>query len=77
MNLTVTVRPDGGIFLDKQRVSPDVLLLLLKEKTEGDSSFRVDLFADETVSYQELYRVLDIIRSAGIANVALQADTIQ
>ena len=34
---------------------------------------QVDLFSDRDVSYQELYRVLDIIRTAGIADVSLQA----
>jgi biopolymer transport protein ExbD len=37
----------------------------------------VDLFADKALSYQELYQVLDGIRTAGISNVSLQAGTIK
>jgi len=80
INLTVSVRPNGEIFFDKTKVSREKLQVLLQERVqnaENGESPRVDLFADEKVSYQELYRVLDIIRTAGISNVALQADISQ
>lgn len=80
LNLTITVKADGEIFLDKTNVSLDELQALLQEKTqqaEDVKSVQVDLFADKALSYQELYRVLDIIRTAGISNVSLQADTIK
>jgi len=80
IDLTVSIRPNGEIFLDKTKVSREQLQALLQEKAqsaENGESPRVDLFADEKVSYQELYRVLDIIRTAGISNVALQADISQ
>jgi len=80
INLTVSIRPTGEIFLDKTKVSREELQTLLQERVqnaENDESPRVDLFADEKVSYQELYRVLDIIRTSGISNVALQADISQ
>ncbi len=45
-----------------------------KIRLTGDAaSIQVDLFADRALSYQELYRVLDIIRSSGVSNVSLQA----
>ncbi len=80
LNLTVTVTGSGEIFLDKSNVSPEELqtILLQKMQKEADAeSVQVDLFADKALSYQELYRVLDIIRTAGISNVSLQADTIK
>lgn len=80
ISLTVTVSPNGEVFLDEVKVSRQKLQPLLQDrvqKAEDGESFQVDLFADETVSYQELYSILDIIRSAGISNVALQADTPQ
>jgi biopolymer transport protein ExbD len=80
LNLTITVKADGEIFLDKTNVSLDELQAVLQEKTqqaEDVKSVQVDLFADKALSYQELYRVLDIIRTAGISNVSLQADTIK
>ena len=78
LSLTVSVRPHGEIFLDNIKISEGEMQAVLQEKAqkEGNTeSLQVDLFADEAVSYQELYRVLDIIRAAGISNVSLQADT--
>jgi biopolymer transport protein ExbD len=80
LNLTITIKADGAIFLDSKNVSQDELqaVLLKKKQSETDAkSVQVDLFADKALSYQELYRVLDIIRTAGISNVSLQADTVK
>ena len=77
VNLTITVNDSGEIFLDNTKVSQDELqafLLKEKQKETDNKSVQVDLFADKALSYQELYRVLDIIRTAGISNVSLQAD---
>ena len=78
VSLTVSVRQNGDIFVDSTKVSLEELRMLLfdrVQKTGGEKSVQVDLFADRTLSYQELYRILDIIRYAGIADVSLQADT--
>ena len=80
LNLTLTVNSQGEIFLDNTNVSQEELQTILQEKTlkTADSKFvQVDLFADKTLSSQELYRVLDIIRTAGVSNVSLQAGTIK
>ncbi len=77
VNLIITVNDNGEIFLDNTRVSQEELqtfLLKEKQKETDNKSVQVDLFADKALSYQELYRVLDIIRSAGISNVSLQAE---
>jgi biopolymer transport protein ExbD len=78
LNLTVTVRQNGEVFLDKKKVSLDELQVILQEKIQkavDAKSVQVDLFADKALSYQELYSVLDIIRTAGVSNVSLQAGT--
>lgn len=78
LNLTVTVRQNGEVFLDKKKVSLGELQIVLQEKIQkavDTKSVQVDLFADKALSYQELYRVLDIIRTAGVSNVSLQAGT--
>ena len=75
-SLSVSVRQNGEIFLDNSRISLEELQVVLQDKaqkaTDG-KAVQVDLFADEALSYQELYRILDIIRTAGISNVSLQA----
>jgi biopolymer transport protein ExbD len=80
LSLAVTVKNSGEIFLDKVKVSHEELQRVLLEKKQRETaaeSVQVDLFADKALSYQELYRVLDIIRTAGISDVSLQADTIK
>ena len=80
LNLTVTVNARGEIFLDNTKVSLEQLQAVLLEKalkSTDSKSVQVDLFADKALSYQELYHVLDIIRTAGISNVSLQSGTIK
>ncbi len=80
LNLTLTVKYSGEIFIDHAKVSLEELQAFLQEKTQkaaDTKSVQVDLYADEALSYQELYRVLDIIRTAGISNVSLQSGTIE
>jgi biopolymer transport protein ExbD len=80
LNLTVTVNYAGEIFLESTRVSLEELQTILQEKTQmagNAKAVRVDLFADKALSYQQLYRVLDKIRTAGISNVSLQAEAVK
>ena len=77
-HLAVSVRQNGDIFLEQKKIPPTVLERLLHDRAveaEIGKPIQVDLFADRTLSYQELYHVLDIIRTAGISNVSLQAGT--
>jgi biopolymer transport protein ExbD len=77
VNIVVSVRPNGDVYLDNVSISRNELQAALLERNEGSGagkSVRVDLFADRNLPYQELYRILDIIRSAGIENVSLQAE---
>jgi len=76
MSISISVRQNGDIFVDNLKVSHEKLqnILLGRVQKTGGEKVQVDLFADRTLSYQELYRILDIIRYAGIADVSLQAD---
>jgi biopolymer transport protein ExbD len=78
LDLMVSVQEDGRIFLNETRITLEELQEMLHNKVkraDNSQSVQVDLFADRTITYQELYRVLDSIRSAGVANVSLQADS--
>jgi len=77
LNLTVTVNYTGEIFLDNTKVSLEELQEILQGKTQNADkaeAVRIDIFADKALSYQQLYRVLDTIRTAGVSNVSLQAE---
>jgi len=76
--LSVSVTVDDGrvhLFLDKEQVGPEELEQRLRAWRIGrDETAEVLLFADRSVAYQELYRVLDRISAAGISAISLQAE---
>jgi biopolymer transport protein ExbD len=73
--LSVTVRSDGDIFLDKEEVALEDLSSLLMERCRANKECGVLLFADRDLAYQGLFRVLDQIRKAGLTRVSLQAES--
>ncbi len=72
--IAVTVKMDGTIYADKEKIALDDLSKTLKEKSETNKELGVLLFADRNLSYQKLFRVLDEIRMADIHRISLQAD---
>ena len=72
--LSVTVKEDGTIYLDKERVSIENLGGFLKQRVKSMKETGVLLFADRSLSYQRLFQVLDQIRMAGLSRISLQAE---
>ena len=72
--LSITVRSGGEIYIDKEKTSLDDLESTLRHKAEKRKDAGILLFADKSVSYQELFRVLDQIRMAGLSRISLQAE---
>ena len=80
--LTLTVKHDGSAYLDKESINIENLKVVLQDRMKAmkgrdASNTGVLLFADQSLSYQDLYKVLDQIKMAGIANISLQADGAQ
>ena len=86
--LALTVRADGSLFLDKEPVSMEKLTDILRQKeAEAQQTLPADadalerkknlpslqIFAEDSLVYQELYRVLDAVKAAGIRRISLQA----
>ncbi|TES94268.1 MAG: biopolymer transporter ExbD [Desulfobacteraceae bacterium] len=71
---SITVKTDGMIYVDKEQIPIKDLAAALKRKTETGTEPGVLLFADRSLPYQNLYRVLDQIRMAGIHRISLQAE---
>lgn len=72
--LSVSVQHDGSVFLDKVPVDLEELTDELEQRVSGQADPGVLLFADKHVSYQDLFRVLDRIRLAGLNRISLQAE---
>ncbi len=75
--LSVTVKADGRIFLDKDEVTGESLAAALKRKAAGETGAGVLLFADRSLPYQQLFNILDQIRTAGLTRISLQAEAEQ
>jgi len=69
--ISITLRPDGSVFVNKKKVRLEVLDEVLADS--GGPEHGVALFADRSVTYQLLFSVLDKIRKAGLSKVSLQA----
>lgn len=72
--LSVTIKADGTVFLDKLPVDLDDLTDALKAKTATLKNPGVLLFADNRIPYRDLFAVMDRIKMAGISRVSLQAE---
>jgi biopolymer transport protein ExbD len=72
--LSVTVKADGMIFLDKEKVTLESLRQILEAKAGMNGETGVLLFGDRSLPYQRLFHVLDQIRMAGISRISLQAE---
>ncbi|RLB39871.1 MAG: biopolymer transporter ExbD [Deltaproteobacteria bacterium] len=75
--VTVTIKSDGSVFVNKKPVSEEALSRVIENYGTPGKSSGVLLFADRTVSYQTLFRVLDRIREAGVERISLQAELAQ
>jgi biopolymer transport protein ExbD len=75
--LTVTIKEDGTIYVDKQMTDLEDLSTYLKERVGEEKETGVLLFADRTLAYQKLFKVLDRIRLAGLTRISLQAEAEQ
>jgi len=72
--LSVTVRSDGTLYVDKEPVELASLSGVLRQKAELAEEPGVLLFAERSLPYQDLFRVLDQIRLAGLTRISLQAE---
>jgi len=74
LSLTLSIQADGTLFLDKEPVPFESLGEALKLKAAANKETGVLLFADKNLPYQKLYTVLDLIRTAGLSQISLQAE---
>ena len=75
--LSVTVKADGTIYLDKERILIENLENTLRQRAMERRETGVLLFAARNLPYQNLFRVLDEIRMAGLTKISLQAEVAQ
>lgn len=72
--ISITVKKDGSIYVDKAPVALARLTAVLKNISGSKSQPKVLVFGHRDLPYQILFRVLDRIRLAGIDSISLQAE---
>jgi biopolymer transport protein ExbD len=73
--LSISIKSDGTIYIDRDAVPLEELAKILKDKARHETEPGVLLFADRSISYQKLFKVLDQIKTAGIQRISLQAES--
>ena len=72
--LSVSIDRDGTVYLDTAPIPLEELTQALMSRADGQDNPGVLLFADKEVDYQDLFRVLDRIKLAGLNQISLQAE---
>jgi len=75
--LAVTIKENHDIFVNNNPVPLENLTDTLIQKSKHEKKNGVLVFADNTVSYQILFNILDKIKEAGLYEISLQADAVQ
>ncbi len=76
-SLAVTIKENHEIFVNKSPVLLENLTDMLKQKAESEHNRGILVFADNKVSYQSLFTILDKIKEAGFIEISLQAEAVQ
>jgi len=71
--LVVSIKADGGLYLQETLVAPKVLIPRLKAISNANPDVRIFVRGDQAVSYGKVLSVMGRIQSAGFEKVALVA----
>jgi len=74
--LVVSLMPNNKIFLNKQELTAQQLATQLGDNLKNRSTKTVFFSADDTVVYEDVARVMDIVRNAGATNIGIVLETV-
>jgi biopolymer transport protein TolR len=69
--ITVTVRPDGELFLGEDPITAGALLPAIEALAAGNSEQRLYIRGDATAQYGAIMDVMGALSSAGYAHIGL------
>ena len=72
--LSVTVRRDGVIFLQKEQVSEDTLVAKLQAISANGYDQRIFVRGDDHVVYGKVMEVMGVLAAAGFTHIGLVTD---
>ncbi len=68
---SVTMTPDGKVFIDKQEVPREKVRIALQQRVSANPNLLVLINADERVEHGFVVGVMDDARQAGVAKMAI------
>jgi len=68
---TVTITPDGKVFIDKQEVVRENIRSLLQQRLSANPELLILINADERVEHGRVVEVMDEARQAGVVKMAI------
>ncbi|MDP9138491.1 MAG: protein TolR [Pseudomonadota bacterium] len=74
--LTVTVKPDGAIFLQETEVELDVLVPNLQAIAENGYEERIFVRGDRDVDYGRVMKVMGALNAAGFKKIGMVTDSV-
>ena len=74
MELSVTVKNNGIIYVDHERTTIENLKRFLELKSQDHENLGIAFSAEKELSYQSLFKVLDQINKAGLSRISLLAE---
>lgn len=74
IQLNITIKPDGKMFLDRQLIELDELKSALTQKIQPNSESVVVINADKKVEHGAVVKVMDRLRQVPGARMAIAAD---
>ncbi len=72
VSATITIKENGELYLNKEKISSPDLLVRLKDLKTADPDQKVFVNGDELAYFGDIVGVLDKIREAGIDKIGIQ-----
>ena len=67
----VSITPEGKIFIDKQEVPRESVRTILQQRLSANPELLVLINADERVEHGRVVEIMDDLRQAGVAKMAI------
>ena len=73
-NFTVTLKKDGTLYLDEQKITLEALVQNASLSSKQNENFAVILRAEATVEYQKVIKLMDALKGGGVTRFGLATD---
>lgn len=73
-SFNVTIKEDGSLYLDEDKIDLDQLVFNAAAESRRDSSFSVIIRADGGTDYKTVIKLMDRLKGAGVTRFGLATD---